>query len=75
MSTIAWSLKGEDDGIYTSAGEYYDDAPKPLYPEGEPVAKGECVRGWILFDASKDVKMTEIRYRPDSNDSGTWMLK
>lgn len=75
VSSFWWQAIGENSGRYGNAGSYYDDAPKPLYPIAEEsVPQGECVRGWILFDADADVKITEVRYASESDIVARWTL-
>ena len=73
VSTQPWQVVDDNSGRYGEAGTYYGDAPKPLYPIGsEPVAKGECVRGWVLFEAPATVKVVEVRYSGAGESMARW---
>lgn len=75
VSTMPWAMIGEDSGRYGDASEHYGDAPKPLYPViPEELPNGECVRGWILFDADASVKVKEVRYAGESEALTRWRL-
>ena len=73
VSTLPWQVLDDNSGRYAGAIGYYGDAPKPLYPiGGAPVLKGECVRGWILFDAPATVKVVEVRYAGAGESVARW---
>lgn len=75
VSTMPWQMIDNNSGRYGNASSYYDDAPKPLYPIGvERVLKGECVRGWILFDAPATVKVAEVRYAAEGESVARWRI-
>lgn len=73
VSSWPWQAIGVDSGRYRNPSGTYGDAPKPGYPDvNEQVLKGECIRGWILFDSPVDV--VEIRYAAEGEGPARWML-
>lgn len=75
VTSFWWYVVDDNSGRYGNAGSYYDDAPKPLYPMGqETLSAGDCVRGWVLFDADASVKVTELRYGDEQGVIARWRL-
>jgi hypothetical protein len=63
VSDEPWSLIGADAGLYTPSSIGYGQFPQPAYPFGEQaVTRGQCVRGWIVFDVTRSVKIKQIEY-------------
>jgi hypothetical protein len=71
VSNGPWTLIGADAGLYTPSGIGYGGFPQPAYPFGEQVVtRGQCVRGWIVFDVTRSVTIKQVEYSvADENDN------
>lgn len=68
VSNQPWSLVGSEAGSYNPSSTGYNQFPEPQYPFGDrAVNKGECVRGWIVFDVLRTAVITKIRYSVQSS--------
>jgi hypothetical protein len=63
-----WSVSDAQFGNYNSSNLTYNQFPTPEYPDGDgnPVAIGDCVRGWVLFPVGDGVSITTVKYTPSS---------
>lgn len=67
LSNGPWSLIGADSGLYTPSSDIYQQFPEPQYPSGDqPVAAGQCVRGWIIFPVPTATRVVQVQYSLDS---------
>jgi hypothetical protein len=70
LSWVPWDLVGTDDGLYGGSDLEYNQFPQPAYPDGDqPVAGGQCVRGWIVFPVKTSAVIKQVQYSlNDGND-------
>lgn len=71
-----WSVSGADGGTYPASGSTWGDFPKPAYPfAGErPYNKGQCVKGWIMFEAETGTAPASIEYGNSEGETVTWKV-
>lgn len=73
VSWSDWSVSDSSYGQYAASSDNYSDFPTPLYPfKQEPLAVGECVRGWVLFAVAYGVKISTVKYMPEARSPAFW---
>lgn len=75
VGPFAWSLAYEDgarvEATHMSGGRF----PQPLYPMDVKVKGGDCVRGFVLFQAPKEGRPERVVYAPgDLDEPVEWQL-
>ena len=74
VSLREWSAGDAHNGQYKANSLGYRDFPGRQYPDIGPVAVGECVRGWILFQVTGGVDITTVNYAPNFKTSAIWFV-
>jgi hypothetical protein len=60
-----WSLRYADNSVVPATDKNDDAFPRPEYPfASQPLAAGQCVRGWITFAVPVDGKPATVQYQP-----------
>jgi hypothetical protein len=74
FSIFPWTVAAADGSTFTVMGTFYGNDPVPRYPSQQPVAAGQCVKGWLLFEIPVGITITTIRYASQSDTVllGTW---
>jgi hypothetical protein len=73
VSSKDWSVTDSKDGPYDSSDATDPDFPMPRYPvDNEPVAVGECTRGWVLFLVAADADVVLVKFRPRFGAPAFW---
>lgn len=63
VTTEFWSALSDDNRRYGAASTIWDhDEISPVLSSETDVAWGDCLRGWVVTDASDDSNITKIRY-------------
>jgi len=63
-----WSLVAGS-SRYEATNLSFAQFPKPAYPiADDAVLAGECVEGWIVFEAPTDGSIDKVRYAPRATD-------
>lgn len=63
VSTEFWSASSDDNRRYGAASTIWGhDEISPVLSSETDVAWGDCLRGWVVTDASDDSNITKIRY-------------
>ncbi|MFI6208892.1 DUF4352 domain-containing protein [Streptomyces sp. NPDC051041] len=65
---FVWSLAYPDGARVEPAGTTAGDLPQPLYPMNAKVGSGDCVRGNIAFQVSKEGRPERVLYSPGMLD-------
>jgi hypothetical protein len=66
----AWSLLGADGEVYgDTSSDAYPEFPSPAFPTGRfTPAKGQCVRGWIVYEVPMGVPIVNVTYMATEAD-------
>jgi hypothetical protein len=68
-----WSAADAKNGQYQATGGRFAEFPTPQYPfSKEPVAVGECVRGWVVFAVAFGVELTTVKFKPSFSPPVFW---
>jgi hypothetical protein len=60
-----WSLRFADNSVVPANDKNDDAFPRPEYPfTSQPLAAGQCARGWITFSVPANSKPTTVQYQP-----------
>jgi hypothetical protein len=60
-----WSLRYADNSVVPANATNDDAFPRPEYPfASQPLAAGQCVRGWITFAVPASGKPATVQYQP-----------
>jgi hypothetical protein len=60
-----WSLRYADNSVVPASDKNDDAFPRPEYPfSSQPLAAGQCVRGWITFAVPAGGKPATVQYQP-----------
>jgi hypothetical protein len=60
-----WSLRYADNSVVPANDKNDDAFPRPEYPfASQPLAAGQCVRGWITFAVPANGKPATVQYQP-----------
>ena len=60
-----WSLRFADNSVVPASDKNDDAFPRPEYPfASQPLANGQCVRGWITFSVPANSRPTTVQYQP-----------
>jgi len=60
-----WSLRYADNSVVPASDKNDDAFPRPEYPfSSQPLAAGQCVRGWITFAVPAGGKPVTVQYQP-----------
>jgi hypothetical protein len=60
-----WSLRYADNSVVPASDKNDDAFPRPEYPfASQPLAAGQCVRGWITFAVPASGKPATVQYQP-----------
>jgi hypothetical protein len=60
-----WSLRYADNSVVPASDKNDDAFPRPEYPfASQPLAAGQCVRGWITFAVPAGGKPATVQYQP-----------
>lgn len=60
-----WSLRFADNSVVPANDKNDDAFPRPEYPfASQPLAAGQCARGWITFSVPANNKPTTVQYQP-----------
>lgn len=70
----AWTASDRRDGQYESFPWTGITYPSPTYPMDRPLAVGQCVRGWIIFNKPAGVRIMTANYGPSTGDPAVWQL-
>ena len=63
VTTEFWSASSDDNRRYGAASTTWNhDEISPVLSSETDVAWGDCLRGWVVTDASDDSDITKIRY-------------
>jgi hypothetical protein len=68
-SWSSWAGSDAMFGNYPASSLTYSQFPTPTYPVSDPVATGDCVRGWVLFPVGDGVTVTTVKYTPNSSSA------
>jgi hypothetical protein len=70
-----WSVFDAKDGAYDATNDVSNVLPPPPYPvNSQPVANGQCVRGWVLFPVSFGTAVVSVKYKPGSDTPTVWSV-
>ena len=73
VSGTEWSVSDSKKGQYSASDAKDPDFPMPRYPVvDEPIAVGECIRGWVLFLVSANADVGLLKFRPGFGDPAFW---
>lgn len=76
VSWSPWSIAFADDTVAQAlSGWSAEWWTEPLYPQDRAMRPGQCVRGWIPFEAQKGSKPATISYQPDAGGHLEWRVK
>jgi hypothetical protein len=68
-----WSVSDAGNGQYQASPDRLSEFPTPQYPFAtEPLAVGECVRGWVVFPVAFGVQVTSVKYKPEGRTPVFW---
>jgi hypothetical protein len=60
-----WSLRYADNSLVAAADANDNAFPRPEYPfASQPLAAGQCVRGWITFAVPANSQPIAVQYQP-----------
>jgi hypothetical protein len=70
---VDWSVSDASNGQYQASSDRFSEFPTPQFPFArEPLAVGECVRGWVAFAAAFGVEVTTVKYKPEGRIPAFW---
>jgi hypothetical protein len=68
-----WSVSDSGNGQYQASTDRLSEFPTPQFPfASEPLAVGECVRGWVAFPVAFGVQITTVKYKPEGRIPVFW---
>jgi hypothetical protein len=68
-----WSVSDAGNGQYQASTDRLSEFPTPQFPfASEPLAVGECVRGWVAFPVAFGVQVTTVKYKPEGRIPVFW---
>lgn len=71
----AWRAVTERNSYQANVEDLSDPAFQPVYPSGRRFAVGECVEGWLPFEAiGAAERVTELRYSNDYGGEARWRI-
>lgn len=77
FSWAAWAMTGPDGSRYASKW-IGTSVKQPMYPNGTQDGSygvGDCVRGWMFFDAPTGAQVAFVRYQAaDMREAQTWRV-
>lgn len=75
VSPFPWSLAYKDGARVEATHMTGNELPQPLYPLEAKVKNGDCVRGYVLFQAPKKGTPERVLYSPEMLDEpAEWQL-
>ncbi len=73
VSWADWSVSDAGNGQYQASSDRLPEFPTPQFPfANEPLAVGECVRGWVAFPVAFGVQITTVKYKPEGRIPVFW---
>jgi len=69
----SWSVADADYGHYPQGAATLQEFPSPEFPAApQPLAVGQCARGWVVFAVAVGVEVTLVKYKPIRGRAAFW---
>lgn len=68
-----WAAVAPDGNQAAGGGSSWSDWPQPKFPENVTLNPGDCLKGWLVFEVPKSLKIEKVVWRPGGVTTAEWL--